>query len=141
MNNKNDYFEKCKEHILDTIDDLIDQNDYVCDISMKLTEGENTNGSWYCSTYKAKKDLSNWLNNSEDIEEFIDYYQLTYGEKVPYDGLTEPELYHCLMMISGVERIFNSLEWTQDNWHELKTITKKDIKQIEKQLKEMRDFE
>jgi hypothetical protein len=141
MNNNNDYFEKCKEHILDTIDNYQGYKHYVSDLGSTLTEGENTNGSWYCSTYKAKKDLSDWISDSEDIEKFIDYYQFNYGEKVPYDGMTEPELYHCLMMISGVERIFNSLEWTQDNWDEQKTITKKDIKQIEKQLKEMRDFE
>lgn len=103
----NTYKEACKKHIIDTIGNWEGSEVYLSDLGHMLTEGENANGSYYCSTYKAQEDLKAWF---DDVAEFIENYKLNFGERPQWDAFTQPELFHCLMMIEGVREMFDSLE-------------------------------
>ena len=133
------YFEKCKDYILDVIDDYVEYDHQISDLGMDLTEVQNIDGSWYCSTYKAKKDLSEWLENGDDIENFISDYELNYGSKPRVDGLTEPEQFHNLMMIVGIGKVFNTLEAVFNNWDS--NLTKKIANEIKEELNNVYDFD
>jgi hypothetical protein len=126
MNNK--YIELCKQHIIDTIADYEGQEVDVSDFGHTLTEGENVNGSWYCSTYEAEQDLDKFGRST--VAEFMEEYESEFGDKPPYDAYTEPESFHCLMMIVGVEKVWNSLGVVSDNWNGTIKLTKKVINKI-----------
>lgn len=55
------YFDFCKNVALEKLDEYVGSNTYLCDLDYMLTERENANGSWYCSTYKAEKDVQEWF--------------------------------------------------------------------------------
>lgn len=124
----NAYEKKCVEHIKDTLPDYEGQEIYFSDLGMTLSEGENASGSWYCSTYKAEQDLDSF--GRDVVADFIAEYENEFGSKPQHDAYTQPELFHCLMMIIGVERILNNTETMQGLWNEQGTLTKKIIKSI-----------
>ena len=132
------YTQTCKQHIIDTIADWQDQDIEVSEFGHTLSEGENANGSWYCSTYKAEQDLDAFGRDA--VAEFIDEYKSNFGE-LPYDAYTEPESFHCLMMIVGVENVFNQLAAVQNIWDKKVKLTKKLIKKIIDELKQLPDLQ
>lgn len=131
------YFNTCKQHILNNIGEYEGKEIEVSDFGMTLTEGENANGSYYCSTYKAEQDLKEWIS---DISDFREEYKDNFGEYPKQDSLGDAESFHCLMMIIGVEKLFNSLECIQNLWNEKATLNKKLIKKIVSELETMTDF-
>ena len=130
---ENTYKETCREHIIDTISDYEGQEVEMSELGMTLTEGENATGSWYCSTYKAQQDLQAWFN---DVGDFIEEYESEFGDKPQHDAFTQPELFHCLMMIVGVEKIFNNLDAVSELWNKRITLDQKIINKIIKELGE-----
>lgn len=74
---------------------------YLCDLGLELSEYENCNGSWYCSTYKAEEEVKeNW----DFASSFFEYYKDNFGESLnPFDT----EKFHCCMMICAVQNSFN----------------------------------
>ena len=57
------YFDFCKNAALEKLDEYVGSNTYLCDLDFELTECENTNCSWYCSTSKAEKDVKEWFDD------------------------------------------------------------------------------
>lgn len=131
---KNTYKNACIQHIIDTLPDWKGQEVEASELGYLLTEGENANGSWYCSTYKAQQDLQAWF---DDVAEFIEEYTSEFGEKPHHDAFTQPELFHCLMMIHGVEKIVNELDVVSDNWNQTITIDQELIDQAIEALEDM----
>ncbi len=125
------YKEACKQHIIDTLSDYKGQNVYISELGSILTEGENANGSWYCSRYHAEQDLKAWF---DDIGDFIEEYELEYGSRPQYDAFVEPERFHCLMMIVGVEKELNKLDCIQELWDERIELTEEIITKITKEI-------
>ena len=125
------YKQACLQHIEDTLPDYQGQELEACELGMTLTEGENANGSWYCSTYKAQEDLKAWF---DDVGEFIEEYTNEFGEKPKWDAFIDAENFHCLMMIVGVEKIINGLDIIQDHWNKKITLDDKTIKAIIEEL-------
>ena len=44
-----------KQEVKERIRNYVGQKHYICDFGFLLTEYENCNGSWFCSTYEAKE--------------------------------------------------------------------------------------
>ncbi len=122
------YEQTCLEHIKDTLPEYIGQDVEICDLGMMLSEGENANGSWYCSTHKAEQDLDEFGRDS--VAEFIEDYQSEFGDKPQYDAYCEPESFHCLMMIMGVEKLLNESDTIQEHWNENIELTQEMVDQI-----------
>lgn len=123
----NTYQKTCRNYILDTLDNYEGQKVEVSELGMLLTEGPNADGSWHCSTYKAQEELKNWF---DDVAEFIEEYQGEFGTKPQHDAFTQPELFHCLMMIMGVEKMLNELDIISDLWDYNVTLDSELIKKI-----------
>ena len=108
----------CRDHEMEFVDNIksgvIDRlhdfegNEYEPeDLGFILTENENVNGSWYCSTWQAQQDLS-WF-----FSVFIRYQEWwmdNYGEPLDmYNGndYIEVERIHCCMMIDAYRNVFD----------------------------------
>ena len=127
---KENLLNEIKSDIIDRLNERIGNDYYLCDLGMELTEGENSNGSWFCNTYKAKEHLK---ENIETVDEFAEWYQNNFGE----DGtlakfLTEPELFHCIFMIFCVENVFNQA--VSDMSNEKIEITEEFIETVKQNL-------
>ena len=122
------YLNQCKQHVIDTLPDYEGQELEACDLGMTLTESENATGSWYCNTYKAEKDLDSWGRSI--VGDFIEDYKSEFGEKPQWDAYTDPENFHCLMMIIGVEKIINESPIIQEYWNKEIKLTKSMINKI-----------
>lgn len=96
---------------------------YLCDIGMTLSESENADGSWYCSTYEAKQEV---VENWDFCGMFYEYYESNFGST---DGLKNPfdnvESFHCSMMIFAVEGAFNYAVNNSENYSDYETWNKK----------------
>lgn len=73
-------------------------------------ETENANGSWYCSAYKAKEDIREYL---DEFFEFQEWYRKNFGVPIIFESDAEdyhnsPECVHCSWFIFAVEAVFNS---------------------------------
>lgn len=133
----NSYIDACKQHIIDTLSDYQDITLEACDLGMTLTEGENANGSWYCSTYKAEQDLDSF--GRDIVRDFIDEYKDEFGEKPQWDAYTDPENFHCLMMIMGVEKLINQLLTINNHWNKKITLDKETIKKLIDELENVKE--
>ena len=111
------WFEDIKEDIISRLEDMTEQEQYLCDIGFFLTEYENTNGSWYCSTYKAKEEMQeNW----EEFGAIAEYMHDNWGCNT--NPLLESEKFHCQAMICLYEQVFNYAVCDFDEWNEEITI-------------------
>lgn len=129
--------EAIKGKVIDELNERIGETVYLCDLGMELSESENANGSWYCSTFKAKEEVK---NNFEFCGCFVDFYQSEFGEILnPFDDV---EKFHCIMMIFAVEGAFsyalNKTEYSE-LWNDEFEITEEFVKEIEKAIEDIKE--
>lgn len=93
--------ENIKNFIIERLNEFKGKETYLCDLDMELSERENHNGSWYCSTYKAEQEIKeNW----DFCKSFFEYYRIEFGACLnPFNT----ENFHCIMMICAVKNAFN----------------------------------
>ena len=127
--------ETIKGKVIDELNERIGQTHYLCDLGMELSESENANGSWYCSTFKAEEEVK---NNFGFCGGFIEWYKNNIGETLnPFDDV---EKFHCIMMIFAVEGAFSyALNKTkyEEFWNEEFEITEEFVKEIETALNDI----
>jgi len=126
------YIEACKRYVIDNLPEYEGQIVEACELGLMLTESENANGSWYYSTARAEEDLDAF--GRDVVAGFIEEYQSNYGDKPKYDAYCEPEGFHCLMMIVGVENVVNELAVIQKNWNKKLELTKPVIESMIEEL-------
>ena len=124
-----EYEEYCKEFIESNLPDYEGSGLYICDLANYVTEGINANGTATFSTLQAKEYIKEWW---EEAEEIFQYYQNELGMSVnPFEN---PERFHVLMIIYGVERLINQCEFVQTHWDEEMEITEEIINNIINEL-------
>lgn len=137
-----------KQEVKERIRDHVGQEHYICDFGFLLTEYENCNGSWFCSTYEAKEFVKKYF---DDFEDYQGWYRCNFGEPEWFES--EPDDYHhdiesvqCRMMIYAVEECFNNafdiaFENDKDNiWNSKIEITQDFCDKIEKALEEVEEI-
>ena len=140
--------ESMKDYVIDfIIDGLNDLQGWDCDVydihdlSDKLTQSINIDGSATYSTFKAIEYLKEWFH---DLNDFEYYHKAILGGKPYHNPITEPELYHCSIIVLGVESVlndleneFNIIETIKNNDNKIsKTLSHKLIKALEKRKKD-----
>ena len=140
--------ESMKDYVIDfIIDGLNDLQGCDCDVydindlSNILTHSIYIEGVDLYSTYKASEYLKEWYH---DLNDFEDYHKAILGGKPYHNPITEPELYHWLIIILGVEIVFSDLEnefniikTIKDNDNKIsKKFSRKLIKALEKRKKD-----
>lgn len=131
------YFDFCKNVALEKLDEYSGEEIYLCDLDYKLTEYENDNGSWYCSTYKAERDIKEWF---DDLGGFVDYYKSEYGDNPNLNVFENPEGFHCLAVICGVADIVSQALCCEVEWNDLVELTPQKINAIKKKISKVRNF-
>lgn len=126
------YRQACFEHIETALNDLVGYEVDVSELWVQLTESENANGSWYCSRYQAEQDLDSF--GRDTVAQFIEEYEIEYGQKPEYDAYAQPELFHCLMMIMGINNMLNQSSFIGDHWDENIILTQKHVDTIINEL-------
>lgn len=104
--NERDFVDMVKTGVIEKLEDYKGEEKDICDLGYDLTECENVNGSWYCSTYKAVQDLSKYFSVFMDYQE---WWMNNYGEPLEMfdkNGYFEPERIHCCMMIDAYRNVF-----------------------------------
>lgn len=117
--------------IKERLEERIGDEYYLCDLGMELTQSENCDGSWFCSTWKAEQAIK---DNFDLVKNFTKWYKDNFGEKI--DMFEDIEKNHCVFMIFLYENIFNQACWNLDLDMDSRTnITKRLINKIVKEMK------
>lgn len=129
-----------KNYLIKSLENYEGATVYGCDLAYLLTESENVNGSFFCSTYKTKQHLKKF---DEVCGEFVEYYIDNFGEN-PANFFTESEKFHVQMIIISSDILVGNLpifrtslldESSCDLWNGKITLDKKTINKIKQQLR------
>jgi hypothetical protein len=132
MQNLENFKEYCREYITERLDEY--ENDEfgdVYELANALTEYDNSNGSFTYSTYYAKEYIKKWYDS---VGEFLEEYELSYGESLQTNAFAEPEKFHAIMVIIGIENMLSNLNSIPQ---ESFTLTNELIESIKKELSEL----
>lgn len=130
------YLDYCRDYIIDRLDDH-KGNAYPdpWELSNAITEHDNMSGSFTYSTYKAKEYIKAWFNNASV---FIEQYRSEMGDNAEPSPFDNPEHFHGIMVIWGVQRLLNHINI--NNGEEI-TLDDQTIKDITKRLETVKHYE
>ena len=128
------YKEYCIEYVLNRIDDFIG-NAYpdVFELAQDITMHDNVSGSMTYSTYDAIEYLKAWWHN---IADFMETYENIFGEVPSTNAFNEPEKFHSLMVIIGIETLLGKVSFDDHG-----TLTKEKAEKIKETLRKVIDNE
>lgn len=98
---KNAWFENIKADLIERLEEREGETAWICDIGHMLTESENVNGSWYCSTFKAREEV---FQNYEEFGAIAEYMAREF--EITTNPLLQPELFHVEAMITLYDQLF-----------------------------------
>lgn len=131
-----EFFDFCKDFILDKIEDYEGSDVYGADLGIDLAEGINADGTFTYSTEKAKKYLQDWW---ADAAEYSEYEEMNFGQcSNPFENV---EVFITRMVIEGVRTILSRCKFVDDKWNDKFELTKDVIAIIKEQVEEQTDDE
>lgn len=111
------WFDAIKADMIERLEDMEGREIYVCDIGFELTYSENTTGSWYCSTYKAREEIGEHWHEFGLIAE---YMHENWGDDT--NPLLDSEKFHVRAMICLYERLYDHAVYNRTDWNDEITI-------------------
>lgn len=129
MNFDKIWFEEIKSDIINRLEEIEGQSEYLCDIGFKLTECENANGSWYCSTPKARNEIAEHFDEYGAIAEYMKNDLC-----IETNPLLDSEKFHCQAMITLYEQAFGYAVCNFDEWDDEIEITPEFIERVKEAL-------
>ena len=131
-----EFFDFCKDFILDKIDEFEGRYVYGADLGIDLTEGINADGTFTYSTEKAKKYLQDWW---ADAAEYSEYEEMNFGQRSnPFENV---EAFIVRMVIEGVITILSRCKFVDDKWNDKFELTAEIISTIKEEVEEQTDDE
>ena len=131
-----EFFDFCKNFILDKIEDYEGSDVYGADLGIDLTEGINADGTFTYSTEKAKKYLQDWW---ADAAEYSEYEEMNFGQRSnPFENV---EAFIVRMVIEGVRTILSRCKFVDDKWNDKFELTAEIISTIKEEVEEQTDDE
>jgi hypothetical protein len=106
---------------------------YGADLAYKIFESANVDGSYTYSTYKAKQWIKSYFDELGEIVEELKNNGLDAPN--PFD---EPEKFHVVILLEGASYLIGQCQTVNEFWDEEKTLTKKIINKICKELREQK---
>lgn len=131
-----EFFDFCKNFILDEIDEFEGRDVYGADFGLELTEGMNCDGTFTYSTEKAKEYLKEWR---EEAGEYSDYEKFNFGERS--NPFYNPERFTTGMVTEGVITILSRCQFIDNKWDEKFKLTEDVIALIKEQVEEQTNDE
>lgn len=125
METRKSYAEYCKDFIKDNIENIIGTDQYGCDLGSELTMGINVDGTATYSRTEAKEYIREWW---DDCANFSEWEQFNFGTRSnPFEN---SEVFHCKMVIEGVNRLLGNCSVVESNWDDNHTWTAEDVQYI-----------
>ena len=129
---KESFFEYCKQYVIDHLDNWEGKKEYGCDLASCLTEGMNADGTFTYSTAKAKQYIQEWWDDAAD---YSDYEEWNFGRRSnPFEN---PEAFLVRMVIEGVQALLSKCEIIDQYWNDEIELTAENIQTIKEQLEEI----
>jgi hypothetical protein len=136
MEQLENYIDYARNYIIDRLEDFKGETyPDAWELSNALTESDNISGSMTYSTYQAKEYIKNWYFQAGV---FIEQYEDEIGEKPKHNPFTSPELFHCLMVIWGVNHLLTYINICDG---EEITLDDETIERITKKLEAVKHYE
>jgi len=129
MNTQATALNSIKSDIIERLNDYKGGTYCGCDLAYKLFEGENTNGSVFCNTYKTVEFIK---ANFELFGELVEYYQDNFSETL--NPFTEPEKAHVILLLEASQSILSKCDFIERNWNEQFELTETAIEEITEQV-------
>lgn len=128
-----DFDDFCKETIKDKLPEYVEQDVYMCELGMQLTEGMNCDGTFTYSRSEAKDYLREWW---DDADEYWNYETFSFGEHF-HNPFENPEAYLVCMVIEGVRSLLSQCHEVAENWNDQVELTQEMCDSIIEQLDEL----
>lgn len=127
------YTSDCVDFILDALDEFGGSVVYACELGFKLTEDANINGSITFNTYQAREIVKSWdRSDRKSLENYL-VNELGFDlESINHED--EPEKYHVLGIINGVDSLLSSCDYISDRWNDKIELTSDVIDIIKEQV-------
>ena len=121
------------ETIISRLNDYKGTINYMCDLSSILFESENATGSVLCNTYQTKEFIK---ENFDLFGDLVEYVKDNIG--MALNPFSEPEKAHVWLLLEASQSILSKLPTMEEFWNDEKELTPKLIKQLTKELKELK---
>ena len=131
-----DFFDYCKEHLLQRLDEYEGTTQYVCDLGYTLCESENINGTLTFSTYEAKQYLKEWW---DECGEYLEYENLNFGEN-RHNPFENPEAYMVCMVIQGVRSILDQCNSINQSWNDRVELNEEFLEKLREEIEEVTEI-
>lgn len=126
------------EALKDKLNDYKETENYGCDLAYTLYEGENADGVIFYSTYQSKE----WIKEHfEDLDEIIEELNFQFGTDymAKFNPFSEPDKFVLIVVVEVASYLLGQCKTIQDNWDNKFKLTNGKIKNIIKELEEMKD--
>ncbi len=137
MEERKNFFDYCKSHLLQRLEDYAGTTHYACDLQYDLTEKENVDGTLTYSTYEAKEYLRLWW---DECAEYWEHEKFNFGENRhnPFDN---PEAYMVCMVIEGVGAILSQCPSIDKAWNDHVELTEEFIARLRTEIEEVSEIQ
>lgn len=127
-----EFFDFCKEYILEHIDDYEGQSEYACDLGFTITQYMLCDGTFTYSTAVAMRYMIEWFY---EADKYSDYEKINFGKRSnPFSNI---ELFLAKMVSEGVRSILSQCEFLDTAWDEEIELTPDVIAIIKEQVGEL----
>lgn len=126
------------KRIIGKLYDYEDTTEYGCDLAYTLFEGENIDGSFTYNAHEAKE----WIkDNYDDISEVYEELIANFGTDYlkDFNMFDNPEKFMVLIILEAANYILGRCPLIEEFWNDQLTLTKENIKTLEKQLNDLDD--
>ena len=96
---------------------------YLCDLAFVLFEAENINGSYDCSSYRARAWISEYFSELGDV---VEEFQSDAGEPT-INVFANPEAFQVQMVIFIADRLITTSQFISENWNSDEITLNKEI--------------
>lgn len=122
------YVSDCVDFILNELENFEGEEVHACDLGYTLTEDANNTGSITCNSYQAREIVTAWgADDRGALERYTEDIGFSMAD-ISYED--EPEKYHVIGIINGVDSLLSSCDYISDRWNEKIELTREAIDTI-----------
>lgn len=133
-----EFNEEIREFIHDNLANYEGNTFYGCNLGYEITNDININGT---ATYDRNEAIEKLKEFWDDAADVFEYCKFNYGENLLLNPFEEPEKYHVIMIIEGVQSMLAQSDFIDKNWDNKIELTEENIKIILSEIDALNDAE
>ena len=131
-----EFFETCRDFILDKLDEFEGVDVYGSELGLDITEQMNADGTFTMSCEKSKRYLQSWFY---EAGEYLEYEKLNFGERSnPFKNV---DAFIVCMIREGIRTILSRCQFVKNKWNDKFKLTEDVISVIKEQVEDQTDKE